>query len=144
MPTDFSITFSEFDRDWAEWIAWELEQAGFSTQFQGLEYGLESIPSRDADRTIFLLSEAAMNIMRTQPEWESPWSRPGTRARLLPMRVDDAPVAGPFARISYVDLVGLHRGDARERLLKAVGDRRESERVPSFPGEEPDASAAST
>jgi hypothetical protein len=28
---DFFVSYTEVDRGWAEWIAWQLEAAGYST-----------------------------------------------------------------------------------------------------------------
>ena len=29
-PKDFFISYSKTDQEWAEWIAWQLEQANYS------------------------------------------------------------------------------------------------------------------
>jgi hypothetical protein len=31
---DFFISYTRTDREWAEWIAWQLEEAGYATVLQ--------------------------------------------------------------------------------------------------------------
>ncbi|RXK82593.1 toll/interleukin-1 receptor domain-containing protein [Chlorobaculum sp. 24CR] len=35
---DFFISYTSADRQWAEWIAWHLEQAGYSTIIQAWDF----------------------------------------------------------------------------------------------------------
>jgi hypothetical protein len=35
---DFFISYTGADRQWAEWIAWHLEQAGYSTIIQAWDF----------------------------------------------------------------------------------------------------------
>ena len=37
MP-DFFISYNKADREWAEWIAWQLEKDGFSTVLQAWDF----------------------------------------------------------------------------------------------------------
>jgi hypothetical protein len=36
--TDFFISYNKADRQWAEWIAWQLEDAGYSTVLQAWDF----------------------------------------------------------------------------------------------------------
>ena len=36
---DFFVSFTGADRDWARWIAWHLEDAGFRVFFQDWDIG---------------------------------------------------------------------------------------------------------
>lgn len=36
--TDFFISYTGKDRTWAEWIAWHLEEAGYSTVLQAWDF----------------------------------------------------------------------------------------------------------
>ena len=42
-PKDFFISYNSKDRDWAEWIAWHLEEAGFRTVLQAWDFRTGSI-----------------------------------------------------------------------------------------------------
>ena len=35
---DFFISYNKADRAWAEWIAWTLEEAGYSTTIQAWDF----------------------------------------------------------------------------------------------------------
>jgi TIR domain len=35
---DFFISYNKADRAWAEWIAWQLEQAGYQTTNQAWDF----------------------------------------------------------------------------------------------------------
>jgi hypothetical protein len=60
---DFFISYNKADRAWAEWIAWQLEEAGYSTEIQawdfrpGSNFVLEMHrASQEAERTVAVLS----------------------------------------------------------------------------------------
>ncbi len=36
---DFFISYTAKDRQWAEWVAWQLESAKFSTVIQAWDFG---------------------------------------------------------------------------------------------------------
>jgi len=62
---DFLVSYTSADRPWAEWIAWELEQAGYSVIVQAwdMQPGSNFVvqmhrAARAADRTIAVLSPA--------------------------------------------------------------------------------------
>jgi hypothetical protein len=61
--TDFFLSYTRADRDWAVWIAWVLEAAGFITKNQAWDFGAGSNfivemhkASAEAERTIAVLS----------------------------------------------------------------------------------------
>ena len=37
-PKDFFISYNRADRQWAEWIAWQLEAAGYSIVIQAWDF----------------------------------------------------------------------------------------------------------
>jgi len=74
MP-DFFISYNKADRNWAEWIAWQLEDAGYTTVLQawdfrpGSNFVLEmQQASAQAARTIAVLSPDYLASRFTQPE----------------------------------------------------------------------------
>jgi len=61
---DFFISYNKVDREWAEWIAWMLEEEKYSTILQawdfrpGCNFLLEmDKATKDAERTILVLSQ---------------------------------------------------------------------------------------
>ena len=93
---DFFISYNKADREWAEWIAWQLEEAGYTTVLQawdfrpGSNFVLEMQRARtEAQRTIAVLSPDYLAAPFTQPEWAAAFARDptGEKGLLLPVRV---------------------------------------------------------
>ena len=126
---DFFVSFNSADRDWAEWIAAELEAAAYTTFFQhwdfrpGSNFVLEMHKAAaQADRTIAVLSPDYLTALFPQPEWAAALVRDpsGAERKLVPLRVQPCKPDGLLEAIVYADLVGLNEQDARTRLLAAV------------------------
>ena len=74
---DFFISYTGVDRGWAEWIAWTLEEAGFSVVLQawdflapGSNFVLEMQRAAvGASRTIAVLSPDYLTSHFAAPEW---------------------------------------------------------------------------
>lgn len=140
---DFFISFNSADRKWAEWIAYELEQADYTTFFQhwdfspGNNFVLEMHKAASqSDRTIAVLSQDYLNALFTQPEWSAALGQDPTGAKrmLIPILVGPCKPQGILAPIVYADLMNLNEEAARERLLStAQRNRPKPEHVP-FPG----------
>src|SRR2546428_10079086 len=79
---DFFISYNGADKVWAEWIAWQLEEAGFSTILQAWDFrpGANFVlkmqeASQEAERVIAVLSPHYLNAVYTQPEWAVAFGR---------------------------------------------------------------------
>jgi len=141
---DFFISYTSADKKWAEWIAWQLEEAQYSTILQawdfqpGMNFVLEmDKAARVARCTIVVLSPSYLNAQYTQPEWAVAFRRDpkSEKGALLPVRVQKCEVEGLLGSIVYIDLVDLDEAKAHETLL--VGVRRERgkpDTAPGFPG----------
>lgn len=144
-PRDFFLSYDKGDVGWAEWIAAQLETAGYSTILQardfrpGFNYIQEiheaSLVSR---RTILLLSPEYLHELETHPEWSAALLRQvqGQKDALLPIRVHDCRPPGLLAPIITLDLYHLQDEDlARQALLDGLQIKRpEQKEKPSFPG----------
>src|ERR671928_84442 len=92
---DFFISYNRADRAWAEWIAWQLEDAGYTTVLQawdfrpGANFVLEMLQAAKALRTVAVLSSEYLSALYTQPEWAAAFVQDptGVRGALLPVRV---------------------------------------------------------
>jgi len=140
---DFFISYNRADRAWAEWIAWQLEAAGYSTVLQawdfvpGSNFVLEmDKAAQQAKRTIAVLSPSSLAAPFPQPEWGSAFADDPTGAerKLLPMRVAECDPPGLLGQIVHIDLVGLDEQQARERLLDGTRERLKPSEPPVFPG----------
>lgn len=133
MARDFFISYSESDKAWAEWIAWQLENASYSTVLQawdfrpGSNFALEMHSAVQAARRILIvLSPDYLSSQYTASEWAAafaldPTSRSGN---LIPVRVRSCDPAGLLKQIVYIDLVGLSEESARTALLNGVTRER--------------------
>jgi TIR domain len=144
---DFFISYTQADRAWAKWIAWVLEEDGYHVLIQAWDFvpGTNWIHdmqagTRDATRTIAVLSEAYLASVYGGAEWQAAWaSDPGGAGRkLLPVRVQPCDRPGLLAGVVGFDLFGLDEPAARARLRakisEAVAGRAKSSAAPGFPG----------
>lgn len=142
---DFFISYNKADRSWAEWIAWELEEAGHSVVVQAWDFrpGSNFVLEMDeglkqADRVVAVLSPDFINSGFTAPEWAAAFAGDptGKDRKLVPVRVREADLSGLLGQIVYIDFVGVHDEAAtRELLLDGVRKgRAKPKQKPAFPG----------
>ena len=146
---DFFISYTQTDRQAAEWIAWQLEAAGYSVVLQAWDFqqGQNFVlamdrASQEAGRTLVVLSPDFLASRFTAPEWAAAFAKDptGQRGLLLPVRVKSCNPDGLLGQIVYIDLVGAQSKDeARQRLLAGVDRaRRKPETEPDLPALAPD------
>ena len=143
MPRDVFVSYNHADRAWAEWIAWVLEEAGYSAVIQawdfrpGENFVLAMQEATAARHTLPVLSPAYLAAEYTQPEWAAAFVRDprGKGRTLIPVRVAECTPDGLLAPIVYADLVGLDEPSARRTLLDAFKERGKPPVAPEFPGE---------
>lgn len=143
-PRDFFISYTAADRRWAEWIAWVLEEAGYTTVLQAWDFGagnsfVEEMQkaTTESERTIAVLSEHYLHSKFTRPEWQAAFrdDPTGSKGTLVPVRVAECDVPGMLGNLVYIDVVGADKDSAEELLLRGVArGRRKPERPPAFPG----------
>jgi TIR domain len=87
---DFFISYTQDDRAWAEWIAWVLEEDGHRVLIQAWDFvpgsnwiaGMQA-GTRDAARTIAVLSDAYLRSVFGGAEWQAAMARdPDGTARM--------------------------------------------------------------
>ena len=140
---DFFISYTSADREWAEWIAWQLLQDGHDVVIQSWDFrpGMNFIEQMntaltECKATIAVLSSAYLRSSYGQAEWTASFLHGySEQPRLLCVRVEDVeppPLLRPWI---YIDLVGLDADKARSALLSGVqrGSVRPSTE-PEFPG----------
>jgi nucleoside phosphorylase len=139
---DFFISYNRQDRPWAEWIAWVLESAGYTTIVQAWDFQTESNfvldmqrATAQATQTIAILSKNYLQSEFTQPEWAAALAQDptGKKRTLIPIRVGECSLSGMLAAIVYVDLVGMSEAEAEQTLLNALNHRSQPRQKPTFP-----------
>lgn len=145
-PVDFFISYTAVDRQHAEWIAWQLEDAGYNTFFDKWDFRpgnnfvlLMQYATTVAKHTIGVLSPSYLEALYTQPEWAATFADDpiGKSRKFIPVRVVECNVTGILKPIVYIDLVDcLKRSDengAKEALLIGIKDRAKPKCPPAFP-----------
>ncbi len=140
----FFVSYNRADINWAEWIAWELEEAGYHTTVQAWDFrpGSNFVTEMQekletADRVIAVLSQDYLEAKFTRAEWAAAFSNDptGEKGLLLPVRVRDCDPEALLKSIVYIDLVDVEESKARARLLAGVkNERAKPPSKPKFPG----------
>ena len=146
----FFVSYNKADRNWAEWIAWQLEEAGYTTVIQAWDFppGTNFVAemqgaSTTADSTIAVLSPDYLNESArfSQAEWMTAFAKDptGQDAALIPVRVRACEPQGLLSILQYIDLVGLKPPAAKQKLLVGIqaalsAGRAKPVTEPSFPG----------
>jgi TIR domain len=132
---DFFVSYTQTDRAWAEWLAWELNAVGYTTVLQAWDMppGTAFVHAMDqavqhTRHILLVLSPAYLRSEMTEAEWRPGFvaDSSGTQRRLLPVRVEDCKPTGLLADRVYVDLVGLDEATTRATLLGRVSKVRVS------------------
>ena len=141
---DFFVSYNRNDKDWAVWIAWQLENAGYTTYIQAWDFreGGNFVArmheaAAKSKRTIAVLSETYLTSKFAESEWNAAFAQDptGEEGLLLPVRVRECDPKGLLSQIVYIDLLGLSAEQARERLLAGIKQGRAKPLVPpNFPG----------
>lgn len=139
---DFFISFNKSDRPWATWIAWMLEENGYSVFFQDWDFRGNFVLEMDrahtsSRRTIAVLSPDYLKSRFAAAEWAARFREDADSEHdlLIPVRVRPCEPSGMLGPILYVDLVGRDEATAREQLLCRIrGIRYKPGEAPKFPG----------
>jgi hypothetical protein len=126
---DFFVSYTSADRAWAEWIAWQLKQAGSSVVLQAWDMlaGGDFVhemqrATTTATRTIAVMSPAYLTSQFGEAEWRVAFANDpsGEKRQLVPVRVAEVKPPGLLATKIYIDLVGKDRDAARRALLDGI------------------------
>ena len=142
---DFFVSYAQADRAWAEWIGWQLQQAGYTVTLQAWDFlpGTDWVHQMDAavqraERTLAVLSPAYLESSEFgAAEWRVAFAADpsGEGRRLIPVRVLECRPEGLLKTRVYVDLAGRGERDAAAALLRGVGGHvGRPGGKPAFPG----------
>ena len=147
------ISYAQADLYWAKWIDHQLESAGYRTIMQDKHFlaGSDFVRMMDdglrtADLVLCVLSREYLRSRGGNREWQAVYAsslnREG-RSGLLPVRIEDCPVDGLLASLTYVDLANVGDQDAaRSRLLARIAEARDGRSTPDQPPQYPGARSA--
>jgi hypothetical protein len=140
---DFFISYTGVNRPWAEWIAVQLEAAGYTTVLQAWDFrpGSDFLhemqqATSTAGRTIAVLSPAYFGSAFGEAEWRAAFHQDPTGALglLVPVRVQPCAPPGLLASRVYVDLVDTDEATAKRRLVAGVDRSGARPTKAPFPG----------
>lgn len=140
---DFFVSYAAPDVSWAEWIAWQLERAGYSVTLQAWDFrpGQNFVSDMQtalegSDRVIAVLSDSYLRSKFASSEWFAAFARDprGEDRVLLPVKVGDCNPDGLLGQIVWIDLLGADEHTAVERLLGGIrSGRTKPTKAPSYP-----------
>jgi hypothetical protein len=142
--TDYFISYTSADEAWAEWIAWTLEDAGFSVTVQKWDFAAGSNfvlemqrAAARCKRTIAVLSPRYLESAYGAAEWAAAFGTDpeGLQRKLVPVRVAECKPEGLMKALVQIDLVSRSEEEACRALLGGVAEGRAKPRSkPDFPG----------
>ncbi|MDQ1744663.1 MAG: hypothetical protein QOE23_3002, partial [Pseudonocardiales bacterium] len=143
---DFFVSYTQADRAWAEWMAWQLEEAGYRVLIQAWDFvgGSNWIHNMQegvtlAERTLAVLSDAYLTSVYGGAEWQAAWAADptGRQRKLLTVRVTECARPGLLGGLVGADLFGTTEATARQRLQHfihgAMAGRTKPSSPPPFP-----------
>ncbi|WP_432086388.1 MULTISPECIES: toll/interleukin-1 receptor domain-containing protein [unclassified Streptomyces] len=143
---DYFISYTGADASWAAWTNDVLEEAGYRTIVQMLDFtaGGNFVTDmddalRNARRIILILTPAFFESGMTKAEWTTVFRKDpdGSRRLIVPLMVKPTEVEGLLGPRTRISLVGLDEHTARGRLLDGLRPARSRPRLPApFPGVE--------
>jgi hypothetical protein len=137
---DFFISRAGPDSEWAQWIAQELEKAGYGCYLQDWDFlpGQSFVEcmrkGAEYDCTLLVMSPNYWKPdIFTHPEWQAAFAK----RRFIPVRVEKCEIPALLSHYIYIDIAGKPPDQAREALLAGVKGERLKREV-EFPGESGD------
>src|SRR4051812_2620161 len=138
--TDFFISHAGRDTAWAEWLAWHLQEAGYTVELDVWDWA----PGEDfvarmqqalerADRLLAVCTEAYLSSVFGGAELRAAFARSAVAlGRIVPVLVESVTLPPLYATFIQVDLTGLGEAAAAARLRDRLAGGRPTS-APSFP-----------
>src|SRR3954452_53483 len=141
--TDFFISHAGRDTGWAEWLAWQLQQAGYSVELDVWDWApgqdfvarMEAALER-ADRLLAVCTEAYFASAFGGAELRAAFARQAAvEGRIVPVLIEPVILPPLYAPLISLDLTGLDEAAAAARLRERLAGGRPTG-PPPFPREE--------
>lgn len=138
---NFCMIYHSNDRNWAEWIAWLLEEDGLSSIMPEWDFRAGFNVDKEVRKAI---GEAERVIVIVSPDYldarNTPWGTVFSRemmsreGMILPIIVKECALRKPLDTLVSINLVGRDIFHASEKLRKAVRwERSKPTKPPAFP-----------
>ncbi|SDY69417.1 Tetratricopeptide repeat-containing protein [Geodermatophilus africanus] len=138
--TDFFVSHAGRDTAWAEWLAWQLQEVGYSVELDVWDWA----PGEDfvarmaaalerADRLLAVCTEAYFASVFGGAELRAAFvESAATEARIVPVLVEPVTLPPLYAPLIHLDLTGLDEAAAAARLRTRLAGGRPTG-PPPFP-----------
>src|SRR3954447_5262751 len=137
--TDFFISHAGRDTAWAEWLAWQPQQAGWTVELDVWDWA----PGRDfvarmqaalqsADRLLAVCTEAYFASAFGGAELRAAFAGSAAVGRIVPVLVEPVTLPALYAPLIHLDLTGLDEAAAAARLRDRLAGVRPTG-PPPFP-----------
>ncbi len=142
--TDFFISHAGRDTAWAEWLAWQLQQAGYRVELDVWDWA----PGEDfvarmsaalerADRLLAVCTEAYFASTFGGAELRAAFAgRLAAEGRIVPVLIEPVTLPPLYAPLIHLDLTGLDEAAAAARLRARLTGGRPTD-APPFPSAGP-------
>ncbi|MCL2410270.1 MAG: tetratricopeptide repeat protein [Treponema sp.] len=140
---DFFISYTQHDKQWAEWIDWTLRNAGYTTIIQAWDFkaGENFVLNMDkalklGDRFIAVMSKSYLQSLYCQAEWTAAFTKDPSmeKALFIPIRVEAMKIEGLLAPVVYIDFVDKNEEEMEKELLDGVSTQGRPRNRPDSPG----------
>jgi hypothetical protein len=130
---DFFISYNQADKAWAEWLAWQLEAAGYDVIIQAWDFrpGMNFMAVMHqalttSQRFIGVLSPHYLGAPYAQQELMAALAHDplGQKGNIILVKVQPCELTGLLPVIIHIDVVGLEAEPAKVALLNGVGVNR--------------------
>ena len=119
---DFFVSYTSSDEPWAEWLAWTVEEAGWSVWFQKWDFRGNFVLQMDrlndlSHRTIGILSANALGSKHVQSEWDARRADDprNEQESLILIKVGPCEVPGLLKPFIWLDLTETDPGTTKAR-----------------------------
>jgi hypothetical protein len=138
--TDFFISHAGRDTAWAEWLGWQLQQAGYSVELDVWDWApgedfvaRMSAALESADRVLAVCTEAYFASAFGGAELRAAFSQSAAaQGRIVPVLIEPVTLPPLYAPLIHLDLTGLDEAAAAARLRARLAGVRPTG-APPFP-----------
>ena len=136
--TDFFISHAGRDTAWAEWLGWQLQEAGYSVELDVWDWAPgEDFVARmaaaleSADRVLAVCTEAYFASAFGGAELRAAFARQAKdEGRIVPVLVEPVTLPALYAPLIHLDLTGLDEAAAAAHLRARLAHQGPPTRLP--------------
>ena len=129
--TDYFISHAGQDTGWAEWLGWQLQEAGYTVELDVWDWAPgEDFVARmaaaleSADRLLAVCTKAYFASAFGGAELRAAFAGSAAQGRIVPVLVEPVTLPPLYAPLIHLDLTGLDEAAAAARLRARLAGGR--------------------